>query len=72
MRKCLKYALEMVKEVTEISLITGIQKIGENNFNFSNLFFCYSVQWPTNAHNYFTNYHTATCFETIVSSSDSL
>jgi len=27
---------------------------------------------PTNAHNYFTNYHTATCFDTIVSSSDSL
>jgi len=26
----------------------------------------------TNAHNYFTNYHTATCFDTIVSSSDSL
>ena len=23
-------------------------------------------------HNYFTNYHTATCFDTIVSSSDSL
>ena len=27
---------------------------------------------PTNAHTYFTNYHTATCFDTIVSSSDSL
>jgi hypothetical protein len=27
---------------------------------------------PTNAHNYFTNYHTATCFDTVVSSSDSL
>jgi len=27
---------------------------------------------PTNAHNYFTNYHTATCFDTIMSSSDSL
>ena len=27
---------------------------------------------PTNAHNYFTNYHTATYFDTIVSSSDSL
>jgi len=27
---------------------------------------------PTNAHNYSTNYHTATCFDTIVSSSDSL
>ena len=23
-------------------------------------------------HNYFTNYHTATCFDTIVSSSESL
>ena len=27
---------------------------------------------PTNAHNNFTNYHTATCFDTIVSSSGSL
>ena len=27
---------------------------------------------PTNAHIYFTNYHTATCFDTIVSSSDIL
>ena len=27
------------------------------------------VQWPTNAHNYFTNYYTPTCFATIVSSS---
>ena len=27
---------------------------------------------PTLAHNYFTNYHTATCFDTIVSSSGSL
>ena len=27
---------------------------------------------PTNEHNYFTNYHTATCFDTVVSSSDSL
>jgi hypothetical protein len=34
--------------------------------------FFYFVQWPTNAHNYFTNYHTATCFDTVVSSSDSL
>jgi len=30
------------------------------------------VLWPTNVHNYFTNYHIATCFDTIVSSSDSL
>ena len=30
------------------------------------------VLWPTNTHNYFTNYHTATCFDTIVSSSDNL
>ena len=29
---------------------------------------CYNQQM----HNYFTNYHTATCFDTIVSSSDSL
>jgi len=34
--------------------------------------FYYFVLWPTNAHNYFTNYHTATCFDTIVSSSGSL
>ena len=27
---------------------------------------------PTNAHYYFTNNHTVTCFDTIVSSSDSL
>ena len=27
---------------------------------------------PKNAHNYSTNYNTATCFDTIVSSSDSL
>ena len=27
---------------------------------------------PTNAHNYSTNYHTTTCFDTVVSSSDSL
>jgi hypothetical protein len=27
---------------------------------------------PINAHYYFTNYHTATCFDTILSSSDSL
>ena len=27
---------------------------------------------PTNAHNNFTNYHTATCFDTIVPSPDSL
>ena len=27
---------------------------------------------PTNAHNYSTNYHTATCFDTVVPSSDSL
>jgi len=32
----------------------------------------YFELWPTNAHNYFTNYHTPTCFDTIVSSSDSL
>jgi len=35
------------------------------------IFYCF-VLWPTNAHNYFTNYHTATCFDTVVSSSDSL
>jgi len=29
-------------------------------------------RWQTNAHNYFTNYHNATCFDTIVSSSDSM
>jgi len=34
--------------------------------------FCYFVLRPTNALNYFTNYHTATCFDTIVSSSCSL
>jgi len=27
---------------------------------------------PTNAHSYFTNYRTATCFDTVVSSSGSL
>jgi hypothetical protein len=32
----------------------------------------YFVLWPTNAHNNFTNYHITTCFDTIVSSSDSL
>ena len=31
----------------------------------------YFVKWPTNAHNYFTNYHFSTCFDTIVSSSGS-
>jgi len=36
------------------------------------LIVAYFVQWPTNAHNYFTNYHTATCFDTILSSSYSL
>ena len=35
------------------------------------VFHCF-VLWPTNAHNYFTNCHTATCFDTIVSSSGSL
>ena len=34
--------------------------------------FYYSVLWPTNAHNYFTNYHTATCLDSIISSSGSL
>ena len=34
--------------------------------------FCTLYYEPTNAHNYFTNYHTATCFDTIMSSSDSL
>jgi hypothetical protein len=32
----------------------------------------HSVLWPTNTHNYLTNYHTATCFDTTVPSSDSL
>ena len=34
--------------------------------------FHYFVQWSKNAHNYFINYHTATCFDIIVSSTDSL
>jgi hypothetical protein len=42
-------------------------------FNSSTVhLFYYFVLWPTNAHNYFTNYHIATCFDTVVSSSDSL
>ena len=34
-----------------------------------NIFFSILYYEPTNTHNYFTNYHTATCFDTIVSSS---
>jgi len=30
------------------------------------------LHYDQQMHNYFTNYHTATCFDTIVSSSDSL
>jgi len=38
--------------------------------NFDNHILC--VLWPTNAHNYLTNYHTATCFDTIASTRGSL
>jgi len=31
-----------------------------------------TMHYGQQMHNYFTNYHTATCFDTIVSSSDSL
>ena len=43
-----------------------------NAFKICTVHFYYFVLSPTNAHNYFTNYHTATCFDTIVSSSGSL
>ena len=32
----------------------------------------YYLHYDQQMHNYFTNYHTATCFDTIVSSSDIL
>jgi len=37
-------------------------------YHASFVIFCYDQQM----HNFLTNYHTATCFDTIVSSSDSL
>ena len=45
------------------------------NSNYFNTMYHVSFLFCTktkNAHNYFTNYHTATCFDTIVSSSYSL
>ena len=39
--------------------------------NWQNCFLFYFILWPT-MHNYFTIYHTPTCFDTVVSPSGSL
>jgi hypothetical protein len=46
---------------------------GKNETGFLKFFLSFFIlYYDQPIHNYFTNYHTATCFDTIVSSSDSL
>jgi len=50
-----------------------MQTIEHNSWQMPPLIFLlYILYYDQQMHNYFTNYHTATCFDTIVSSSGSL
>jgi len=56
-------------------MTAGYRRIFENNsMRHTGMFFFISIilQYDQQMYNYFTNYHTATCFDTIVSPSDSL
>ena len=59
----LVYVISVIMKKYTVSYIDGCYLVNRSCHIF------YLVQWPTNAHNYFTNYYTATCFATIVSSS---
>jgi len=62
--------INTVPSYTSISNAAVGNTIYTYDVTIINIFY-YSVLWPKNAHNYSTNYHTATCFDTIVSSSES-
>ena len=53
-----------------VSTLTCHPKTACNQYLYSATFIILYNE-PTNAHHYSTNYHTATCFDTVVSSSDS-
>jgi len=52
-------------ELKEMQTISGFRRTQQYTFLFS-------LYYDQQIHDYFTNYHTATCFDTIVLSSGSL
>jgi len=65
------FLLQYEWHMTPCNLVIYISTFRVNLFlcyfnTCTSFIFCYFVIRPTNAHNYFTNYHTTTCFDTIV------